>query len=315
MRPAGSIQSDTVSPPLMLNPRQTRSFLMQRFAEVGIQPKSRYGQNFLIDLNLVELLAESAELSREDLALEVGGGTGSLTGLLAARSGHVVSVEVDPQMAQLGRQTLAAFDNITLLLQDVLRNKNNLATNVLETVSQRMAADGLARFKLVANLPYNIATPLISNLLSSEPLVHSMVITIQKEMADRLVARPSTKDYGALSIWVQSQCDVEILRVMPPTVFWPRPKVDSAIVRIVINPERRQRIGDREAFHQFTRAMFFHRRKFLRSALVSAFKDQLTKQDVDQLMGLAGLAPDARSEQLDPDSMLALSDLFLEAAR
>jgi 16S rRNA (adenine1518-N6/adenine1519-N6)-dimethyltransferase len=298
----------------MLNPRQTRSFLMKRFEEAGINPKTRYGQNFLIDLNLVELLAVSAELSRDELALEVGGGTGSLTGLLAERAGHVVTVEVDPHMAQMSRQTLAGFDNITLLLQDVLRNKNNLATNVLETVSSKMAEHGLKRFKLTANLPYNIATPLMSNLLLAEPLVHSMTVTIQKELADRIMAEPSTKDYSALSVWIQSQCDVELIRVMPPTVFWPRPKVDSAIIKITVNPEKRERIENLVAFHAFSRAMFFHRRKFLRSALVSAYKNQLNKEDVDKLMEIAGLAGDARAEQLKPDEMIGLCSLFTTAA-
>ena len=140
------------------------------------------------------------------------------------------------------------------------------------------------QFKLCANLPYNIATPVLSNLLSIEPWPVLMAATIQKELADRIVAGPRSKDYRALSIWIQSQCDVTLVRVMPPEAFWPRPKVHSAIVQIRPLPAKRDRIPDRGFFHDFVRAMFFHRRKFLRANLVSAFKERLTKEDLDGAM-------------------------------
>ena len=135
-----------------------------------------------------------------------------------------------------------------------------------------------------------------------------MAVTIQKEVADRLVARPGVKDYGALSIWVQSQCQVELLRVMPPTVFWPRPKVHSAIVRVTLDESLRGRIRDRGYFHQFIRAMFCHRRKVLRSQLAAAFKDRLTKAQVDEVLRSLAISPDARAEQLDPHAMLQLCE-------
>ncbi len=289
--------------------RQTRSFLMTRLSEVGIHPDTRKGQNFLIDLNLVELLARSAELKSTDVVLEVGTGTGSLTAMLAAAAAWVITVEVDPQLHQLASEELADVSNVTMLHQDVLKNKNRIAAEVLQQVQQRLAGDRRASFKLVANLPYNIATPLISNLLDVDPVPSLMVVTIQKELADRITAQPSTKDYSALSVWVQSLCDASIVRVLPPTVFWPRPKVHSAILRVEPSAEKRARIPDVAFFHQFVRAMFFHRRKFLRGVVHSAYRKQLDKPAVDEILSQMQLAPDARAEQLSVDQMLALAEL------
>ncbi|HEX4128631.1 MAG TPA: 16S rRNA (adenine(1518)-N(6)/adenine(1519)-N(6))-dimethyltransferase RsmA [Pirellulales bacterium] len=289
-------------------PNQTQTFLMRRFAEVGIQPKSRRGQNFLIDLNLLRLLADSAQLDPRDVVLEVGTGTGSLTGLVAPRVAHVVTVEVDPQMRQLASEELIDHENVTLLGLDVLHNKNRLNSAVMDEVRKQLAADPSRRFKLVANLPYNIATPLVSNLLADEPIPVSMTITIQKELADRMAAAPRTKDYGALSVWVQSQCDVQVVRIMPPTVFWPRPKVHSAIVHLHFRPDLRARIADPAFFHSTVRALFFHRRKFLRSVVASAFKDRLTKNDVDEVLAEQGLAESLRAEELSVEQILALCE-------
>jgi 16S rRNA (adenine1518-N6/adenine1519-N6)-dimethyltransferase len=138
----------------------------------------------------------------------------------------------------------------------------------------------------------------------------TMTVTIQKELADRLVAQPNCKDYGALSVWVQSLCDVQIVRIMPPTVFWPRPKVDSAIVHIEYRPEKRDRIADLEFFHAFTRRIFFHRRKFLRSVAVSAFKNLLEKSQVDHVLSEFGLGPQARTEQLSVQTIQELCESF-----
>jgi 16S rRNA (adenine1518-N6/adenine1519-N6)-dimethyltransferase len=145
-------------------------------------------------------------------------------------------------------------------------------------------------------------------LLSVDPWPVLMAATIQKELADRIVARPRSKDYGALSIWMQSQCDVELVRVMPPEAFWPRPKVHSAIVQIRPDPARRAQIPDPDFFHDFVRAMFFHRRKFLRANLVSAFKDRLSKEEADQSMAALELHGESRAEELEVKTMLALSE-------
>ncbi|MBN1589655.1 MAG: ribosomal RNA small subunit methyltransferase A [Pirellulales bacterium] len=287
---------------------QTLSVLRRRFRQAGIDPRKALGQNFLIDLNLLDLLFRTAMLDRNDVVLEVGTGTGSLTMAMARKAAEVVTVELDPTLFALAGEQLYDRANVHMLQADALKNKNRLNPAVLELVDERLGAEPNRRFKLVANLPYNIATPLISNLLALDRPPVSMTVTIQKELAERLVGRPGSKDYGALSIWVQSQCRTEIIRVMAPSVFWPRPKVDSAIVQIELDETLREKIPDRAFFHQFVRSMFFHRRKYLRSVLVSAVKGRLEKPDVDVILGQLGLQENDRAERLDVPTMLALAE-------
>ena len=285
--------------------RQTISFLKRRFREVGLQPASRHGQNFLIDMNLQQLLVNAADLNETDLVLEVGTGTGALTALLAQKAGSVITVEIDQHLHQLASEELWDFKNITMLKCDVLHNKNKLSNEVLDAIATR---DATSHFKLVANLPYNIATPLISNLLGCANPPRSITVTIQKEVAERMLAKPSTKHYGHLSVWVQSQCAVECIRLMPPSVFWPRPKVESAIIQLTLERGRRDEIPDLLFFHRFTRALFLHRRKFLRSVVASAMKRNLEKSAVDVAIANAGLQSDQRAEQLSIEKILTLCE-------
>jgi 16S rRNA (adenine1518-N6/adenine1519-N6)-dimethyltransferase len=293
---------------------QTLSFLKRRFEERGIDPRKKLGQHFLIDLNLRDLLLRTARLGPDDVVLEVGTGTGSLTAPMAAVAAAVVTVEVDPQMFALAADVLDARANVDMLQADVLKNKNRINPTVLEAVDRRLLAAPARRFKLVANLPYNIATPILGNLLALDVPPRTMTVTIQKELADRIVARPGTKDFGSLSIWIQSQCRAEIVRVMPPSVFWPRPKVDSAIVQIEVDDALRGRIADRRFFQDFIRALFFHRRKFLRGELVTLAKPRLGKPEVDQILAEHRLDGTVRAETLDVDTVLALAEAFRAAS-
>ena len=291
--------------------RQTSTFLKQRMEEAGIRPVSKFGQNFLIDLNLVNMIADSANLTEQDVALEVGTGTGSLTGLIAQKAGRVITVEIDQNLWQLAQEELAGFNNITFLQQDALRNKNNLNPILIDTIRQAMSEIEGARLKLVANLPYNIATPLISNLLTLDEFVPtSMTVTIQKELAERIVARPGTKDFGALSLWIQAQCNPEIVRIMSPKVFWPRPKVDSAIIHIETDTAKRNRIPDLAYYHRFVRSLFIHRRKLLRGVLVSVFKNELSKHDIDTVLEGINLTGSIRAEQLAVPVIFELCERF-----
>ena len=175
----------------MPSPRQTASFLMQRFAEVGIHPATRRGQNFLIDLNLVELLVETAAVTPDDVVLEIGTGTGSLTALLARTAAVVVTVEIDPHLHQLAREALVDCPNVVMLQQDALKNKNHLHPAVLDAVREQLAAAPGRRLKLAANLPYNVATPVISNLLGLDEPPVSLTVTIQRELGERIAAAPA----------------------------------------------------------------------------------------------------------------------------
>lgn len=287
---------------------QTLSFLRQRFAEAGIDLNKKLGQNFLIDLNLVRLIAESAELGPEDVVLEVGTGTGSLTAMVAERAAVVVTVEIDEELYSLAREHLYQLPNVVMLHADALARKSQLNPHMLAEVEKHLAQAPNRRWKLVANLPYQIATPLITNLLTLDRPPELMAITIQKELADRIVAQPSTKDYGALSIWVQTQCQVELLRVMPPEVFWPRPKVSSAILRIRLDEAKRAQIPDRDFFHQFVRNIFQHRRKFLRAELLGALKGKFQKPEVDAVLAELGLTGQERAEALSPQQILQLAE-------
>mgnify|MGYP001174113784 CR=1 FL=1 len=290
--------------------RQTVSFLIKRFQEVGIRPVTRHGQNFLVDLNLLNLLAASASVGDQDVVLEVGTGTGGLTALIAPAAAAVVTVEIDRRLAQLAAEHLVRLENVTMLQHDALKSKNTLHPELLAAVERELASHPGSQLKLVSNLPYNIATPIITNLLATDLPVASMTVTIQKELADRMMASPRTKDYSALSIWMQSQCEVKLVRVMPPSVFWPRPKVDSAILHIRVRREWQERFPDRKFFHQFTRSLFFHRRKFLRSVVISAMKGKLDKATVDELLSGMQLNADARAEQLDVATVMELSEVF-----
>jgi 16S rRNA (adenine1518-N6/adenine1519-N6)-dimethyltransferase len=289
-------------------PRQTKSFLIERFREMGIAPATRHGQNFLIDLNLQQLIVNAAEIGPRDVVLEVGTGTGALTAQMADRAAAVVTVEIDHHLFEFASEELFDRPNVTMLHFDALRNKHNFDDRVIAAVGEQLAAHPGSQFKLVANLPYNIATPVISNLLFWEHVPHAMIVTIQKELADRITAAPSSKDYGALSIWIQSQCKAEIVRLMSPQVFWPAPKVTSAVIRLTIEPERRAAIGDLKYFHDFTRAIFLHRRKFLRANVVAAMKEHLNKAQVDEVLNAMEFAADTRTEQLDVETLLKLAD-------
>ena len=295
--------------------RQTVSFLRRKFAEIGLEPNARHGQNFLIDLNLLDFLARCATLDPSDLVLEIGTGTASLTTRLAEQAGHVITVEIDHHLFDLAQEQLASHDNVTMLQVDALKNKNRMQPVVIETVRRLMAETSCERFKLVANLPYNIATAIIANLLGESPHPTQMTVTIQKELADRIVAEPRTKDYGSLSVWVQSLGTAEIERILPPTVFWPRPKVHSAIITIRSCPDRRARFGDLAWYHSFIRSIFLHRRKFLRGVLLASYKRDIDKRDIDEVLDRLQLGPDTRTEQLTVDQIIALAAQFERLAK
>jgi 16S rRNA (adenine1518-N6/adenine1519-N6)-dimethyltransferase len=296
--------------PVTPSTRQTLSYLRNLFVERGIKPKSKLGQNFLIDLNLLDLLLRSAELNREDLALEVGSGTGSLTVRLIEQAGAVVSIEIDPAFAALTDEEVKERDRIALLHSDILKNKNELNPDVLRAVAELGQRCGTQRVKLVSNLPYAVAVPVITNLLLCDLAVERMVVTVQWEIAERLLASSGTKDYGALAVLVQSLAVVELVRRLSPKVFWPRPLVDSAIVCIRPSAAKRRHVGDPSRFRAFLRDLYVHRRKNLRGALASLPNGGLSKSEVDARLAEVGLDGSVRAETLDREQHLRLCERF-----
>jgi 16S rRNA (adenine1518-N6/adenine1519-N6)-dimethyltransferase len=286
-------------------PRQTISYLKERFADAGVRIEHRWGQNFLTDLNILDKIVEAAELTEHDIVLEVGTGAGSLTGLLAMHAGTVIGVEIDPHMRQLASEELFDFENVTFLNEDALENKHTLNPRMVELLNEALAVGPDRQFKLVANLPYNIATPLIALLLEQERPPELMLVTVQKEVADRFVATPSTKDYGAVSVWVQSQCRVKIERTLPPSVFWPRPHVDSAVVRLEFDPELRAQIGDRRAFQKFAHDVMQFRRKHLAGVLARVYPD-FFRGAIDDLLAELNIPPNTRAEELSVETLIGL---------
>ncbi len=293
--------------------RQTRAFLMDLFERHGFYPRHDLGQNFLIDLNLLDVIVKAAELSRDDVVLEVGAGTGGLTTHMAVEAGHVVSVEYDNNMFKLVSEHAGVFPNVTLLNCDALRNKNHLANDVLAEIQKQLAAEPNRSLKFVANLPYNIATPLISNLIATELPWTKIVVMVQLELAERMAASPHIANYNGLSVWVQSQADVKIIRRIPPTVFWPRPDVNSAIISITARPDLRGLIKDRKFFQNYIRMVFTQRRKLLRKVTVGVLGNDLSKVEIDAAFEAEGLTLTTRAEELFPAQLVSLSNRLRDA--
>ena len=257
---------------------QTKREITELLTGAGVRPRKRFGQHFLIDGNLMRRLCEAGEVGPDDRVLEVGGGTGGLTDLLVERAAEVICVEVDPRLHGLLDSRFADRANFRLILGDVLASKHRLNPEVVRAIQDEQRA---GRVKLVANLPYQIATPLVMNLLLDHPSVTRLVFTVQREVAERLTAGPGSKAYGPVSILTQLLCRVQTVATLSPDVFWPRPAVESAMLRIDVGAspfadgqsQQADCVGPlagRAALHGFVdlvRKTFEHRRKTLRSAL------------------------------------------------
>ncbi|MCG6155482.1 16S rRNA (adenine(1518)-N(6)/adenine(1519)-N(6))-dimethyltransferase RsmA [Rubinisphaera margarita] len=288
--------------------RQTKTHLQDLLSQFGINPRTDLGQNYLIDLNIIDFIVREARIGPKDVILEVGTGTGGMTAFMAEYAAHVISVELDRNMHALASAQLGDRPNLTLMRQDALHNKNRFAPEVLAEIEKQLAVDPSRRLKLVANLPYNIATPVVSNLVATDIPWERMIVTIQLELGLRMQARPGKSTYGALSVWLQSQCYVKLLNKLPPSVFWPRPKVNSAVMKLVPNPKGRAQIANRPFLQDFVRRLFHQRRKMLRSVLVGMYRKQIDKQVIDDIMTEMELGEKTRAEELQPQTLVELSN-------
>ena len=227
---------------------------------------------------------------------------------MANRGATVVAVDVDPAMAKLTALAVGGLPNVRVLHLDALANKNTLNSAMLDAVREELAMDSGKRFKVVANLPYNVATPVIINLLVHPELCPAlMIVTIQRELAERMCAEAASAAYGAASVVVQALAEVSIVRSLPPSVFWPRPKVDSAVIAIRPDPARRAAVGDVAWFQSAVRRVFLHRRKYIRHVLAGMWRDQWTKAEVDAWLGAQALSGQLRAEEFHVEQFIALA--------
>lgn len=251
---------------------QTKLEIRALLGSAGIRPRKRFGQHFLIDGNLMRRLVSCAELRQEDRVLEVGPGTGGLTDLLAEAVNEVLCVEVDRDLQELLAARFAGVPQVQLIRGDILESKHRLRGDVaawLESVTLPPTGE----VKLVANLPYQVATPLVMNLLLNFARVRRMCFTVQAEMGDRILSGPGTRDYGPISIIVALLADAAIVARLPPSVFWPAPEVDSVMLRLDVREPSLIPEDKRSSFATFLRSVFDHRRKTLRAALGYALKE------------------------------------------
>jgi 16S rRNA (adenine1518-N6/adenine1519-N6)-dimethyltransferase len=272
---------------------QTKRDIQALLAEAGSHPRHRFGQNFMIDGNLVRLVAESGNIQGGDLVIEVGPGTGTLTEELLARAGSVVAVEIDRDLAGMLRTRFADRPSFQLIEGDALAGKHAIHPELLAIL--RRAQDAGVSCKLVANLPYNIASPLVIELLIAG--VELLSFTVQKEVAERLRAVAGSEAYGPLSVMAQMLANVELLRTLPPQAFWPAPSIDSALVRLT-RADRLQTAAP--AFGRFVHQLFSARRKTLRKALANA------KFDSERLLDQSGIDGQLRPETLTPENFWTL---------
>lgn len=294
----------------------TPSVLKQIFSSRGIILNKRFGQNFLIDQNTLLSIPEIADLKEDDVVLEIGTGTGGLTRLLAERSRQVFTVEIDKRLFELSSDILKLYKNITLLNADILETKHELNPDVLSLVRDWLRDNNQTDIKIVSNLPYSISTPLIINLLESDLPVSLMVLMLQKEITERMTAVSGTKEYGILSIIIQLFSDVSVVKTLHPNVFWPKPEVHSAIVKVVVHKEKyKGRISDYLFFKKVMNAIFTSRRKTLLNSLEQSGLPKVTREETKKVIEQMGLDERVRGEVLTIDQLIDLSEFLYRLSK
>ncbi|EGL87098.1 dimethyladenosine transferase [Streptococcus infantis SK1076] len=267
----------------------------------GFTFKKSFGQNFLTDTNILQKIVDTAEIDDQVNVIEIGPGIGALTEFLAERAAQVMAFEIDHRLVPILADTLRDFDNVTVVNEDIL--KVDLAQHIQNFKNPDLP------IKVVANLPYYITTPILMHLIESGIPFSEFVVMMQKEVADRISAKPNTKTYGSLSIAVQYYMTAKVAFIVPRTVFVPAPNVDSAILKMVRRSEPAVAVEDEKFFFKVSKASFTHRRKTLWNNLTGYFgktdeiKDKLTKA-LDQ----AGLSPSVRGEALGLEEFASLAD-------
>jgi 16S rRNA (adenine1518-N6/adenine1519-N6)-dimethyltransferase len=287
----------------------TPAVLKQIFSQRGITPNKRFGQNFLIDQNTLLSIPDIAELTEDDVVLEIGAGTGGLTRLLAERSRHVFTVEVDRKLFEMASDILKLYKNVTLINADILKTKHELNPDVPSIILNWLKDHNQAGIKVVSNLPYNISTPVIVNLLEGNLPIELMVLMLQKEITERMAAMPGTREYGILSIITRLFSEVAVVKTLPPEVFWPRPDVYSALVKISVHREKYAgMITDYPFFRKVVHAIFTSRRKTLLNSLEQLKLPNVSRECLRKVIESMQLDDRVRGEVLTIDQLIFLTE-------
>lgn len=281
------------------NPKNTIE-IIQKY-EFMFQKK--FGQNFLIDTHVLEKIISAAGITKDDCVLEIGPGIGTMTQYLAENAGHVVAVEIDRNLIPILKETLADYDNVTVINEDILR------VDIKALAEEYNAGKPI---KVVANLPYYITTPIIMGLFESGVPIDNITVMVQKEVADRMKEGPGSKDYGALSLAVQYYAEPEIVANVPPNCFIPRPNVGSAVIRLTRHKEMPVEVKDPVLMFKIIRASFNQRRKMLQNGLGNAPELPYTKEQIAAAIAEMGLTPTIRGEALSLAQFAQLSDILGE---
>ena len=265
--------------------------------------QKKFGQNFLIDEHVLSKIIRSAEITEDDFVVEIGPGIGTLTQYLAASAREVAAIEIDDALIPILKDTLSAYDNVTVIHEDVLK---------VDLCKLAKEKNGGKPIKVVANLPYYITTPIIMGLFENHVPVESITIMVQKEVADRMKTGPGSKDYGALSLAVQYYAKPELVANVPPNCFMPRPRVGSAVIRLTRHTEVPVEAEDEKLMFQIIRASFNQRRKTLVNGLGNAPELHIPKEMTTEVLEEMGLSASVRGEALTLAQFAELSNRILE---
>lgn len=282
-------------------PAKTREML----AKYQLSAKKSLGQNFLIDLNILSKIVDAAELDETKGALEIGPGIGALTQQLSKSAGKVVAVELDQRMLPVLEETLSPYSHAQVIHGDILK------VDLAELFRQYF--EEMSGVSVVANLPYYVTTPIVMRLLEERLPLENIVVMIQKEVAERMAAKPGTKDYGSLSVAVQYYCEPRVVCIVPHTVFIPQPNVDSAVIRLKLRKEPPVQVSDEKLYFQVVQASFAQRRKTIANNLLTRFFTKETRPLLDKALQTAGIDPVRRGETLSLTEFAALTEALQEA--
>ncbi|AQQ08530.1 Ribosomal RNA small subunit methyltransferase A [Sedimentisphaera cyanobacteriorum] len=290
---------------------QSKQQIQSILAQCGAKPDKKLGQNFLFDTNLINFLISQAEIKKTDAVMEIGAGTGSLTEALAEAAGRVVAVEYDKLLGQCVSRRFKDFQNVKIICADALETKNRLNPDLISEAEKMREALG-GRLILAANLPYNIASSVMINVITDSPFADQMYVTIQKEVGQRMTAQSGSKIYGPLSIIIQALGEAEILKTLPPQVFWPPPKVESVMVKFEKKLSKTARIKDISLLKEAVSLLMGHRRKTLRACCRLADGRLSQIKDWENVFQQAGINSGIRGEMLNPSEYVELSNILFD---